>query len=584
LNLNLFSERTTQYSIRITQKFQMQENDNNKVETTPAKKEILMPLLLALALAIGLAVGFKMKNETLISFAPRHQDNKMSNEEIVGQGRIEEILRYIDAKYVDAIDNNVLVDKSINNILQELDPHSVFIPTEKAKEINEDLEGEYEGVGLETILLNDTFTIISPLLDSPAATVGLMSGDKILSVNDSNAIGKDIRWLNSVLHGERGTEVSIKILRGEGERPKSYTLTRERVAIHSVEVATMLDNQTGYIRISRFSNNTTKEFNIGLEKLYENKTMQDLVIDLRQNSGGYLDKAVDVLSQIFKDRDKLLVYTKGRTVHRNEYKTSGRARHEVGKIAVLIDEGSASASEIVAGAIQDWDRGLIVGRKSFGKGLVQEPYMLKDGSELRLTVARYFTPSGRSIQRPYKGKTKKQYQDEEDKRLKMSELGIEESEMQSDTSRFFTAGGRVVLGGGGIKPDYFVPMDGIIYNDYYQSLKQWIPDYAYIYYTQFRKDLKFKTWQEYQTNFKISDFAFNDFIKYTERKGMKKQPDELSTIKLGMCKLLKARVARLMYGEEGYYGILNDNDPVIYKALEVLKQKDPLGLRRLARK
>jgi carboxyl-terminal processing protease len=563
----------------------MQENDNNNiVETTPAKKEILMPLLLAMALAIGLAVGFKMKNETLISFAPRHQDSKMSNEEIVGQGRIEEILRYIDAKYVDAIDNNVLVDKSINNILQELDPHSVFIPTEKAKEINEDLEGEYEGVGLETILLNDTFTIISPLLDSPAATVGLMSGDKILSVNDSNAIGKDIRWLNSVLHGERGTEVSIKILRGEGERPKSYTLTRERVAIHSVEVATMLDNQTGYIRISRFSNNTTKEFNIGLEKLYENKTMQDLVIDLRQNSGGYLDKAVDVLSQIFKDRDKLLVYTKGRTVHRNEYKTSGRARHEIGKIAILIDEGSASASEIVAGAIQDWDRGLIVGRKSFGKGLVQEPYMLKDGSELRLTVARYFTPSGRSIQRPYKGKTKKQYQDEEDKRLKMSELGIEESEMQSDTSRFFTAGGRVVLGGGGIKPDYFVPMDGIIYNDYYQSLKQWIPDYAYIYYTQFRKDLKFKTWQEYQTNFKISDFAFNDFIKYTERKGLKKQPNELSTIKEGMRKLLKARVARLMYGEEGFYGILNDNDPVIYKALEVLKQKDPLGLRRLARK
>jgi carboxyl-terminal processing protease len=563
----------------------MLENDNNNiVETTPAKKEILMPLLLALALAIGLAVGFKMKNETLISFAPRHQDSKMSNEEIVGQGRIEEILRYIDAKYVDAIDNNVLVDKSINNILQELDPHSVFIPTEKAKEINEDLEGEYEGVGLETILLNDTFTIISPLLDSPAATVGLMSGDKILSVNDSNAIGKDIRWLNSVLHGERGTEVSIKILRGEGERPKSYTLTRERVAIHSVEVATMLDNQTGYIRISRFSNNTTKEFNIGLEKLYENKTMQDLVIDLRQNSGGYLDKAVDVLSQIFKDRDKLLVYTKGRTVHRNEYKTSGRARHEIGKIAILIDEGSASASEIVAGAIQDWDRGLIVGRKSFGKGLVQEPYMLKDGSELRLTVARYFTPSGRSIQRPYKGKTKKQYQDEEDKRLKMSELGIEESEIQSDTSRFFTAGGRVVLGGGGIKPDYFVPMDGIIYNDYYQSLKQWIPDYAYIYYTQFRKDLKFKTWQEYQTNFKISDFAFNDFIKYTERKGLKKQPNELSTIKEGMRKLLKARVARLMYGEEGFYGILNDNDPVIYKALEVLKQKDPLGLRRLARK
>jgi carboxyl-terminal processing protease len=562
----------------------MHENNIDITEPKQAKKDILMPLFLALALAGGIAVGFKMKNESLISFAPTTKENKNSEENIVGQGRIEEILRYIDAKYVDAIDNHALVDKSINNILQELDPHSTFIPTEKAKEINEDLEGEYEGVGLETILLNDTFTIITPLLNSPAATVGLMSGDKILTINDSNAIGKDIRWLNKTLQGDRGTEVSLTVQRGESSRPKAFTISRDRVPIHSVEVATMLDAETGYIRISRFSNNTTREFIQGLEKLFENKSMKDLVIDLRQNPGGYLDKAVDVLSQLFKDKDKLLVYTKGRTVHRNEYKTSGRFRYDVGKVAVLIDEGSASASEIVAGAIQDWDRGLVIGRRSFGKGLVQEPYMLKDGSELRLTVARYFTPSGRSIQRPYKGKSRKQYQDEEDNRLKMSELGIEESEKQSDTTRFLTASGRSVYGGGGIKPDYFVPLETVLYNDYYQSLRQWIPDYAYIYYTQFRKDLKFKDWPEYQVNFKISEFAFNDFIKYTERKGVTRQSAEISGIKESMRKLLKARIARLMYGEEGYYGILNDNDPVIYKALDVLKQKDPLGLRRIARK
>ena len=318
--------------------------------------------------------------------------------------------------------------------------------------------------------------------------------------------------------------------------------------------------------------------------MIEKQGKKDLIIDLRQNPGGYLDKAVDVLSQLFKDKDKLLVYTKGRTVHRNEYKTNGRSRYEVGKVAILIDEGSASASEIVAGAVQDWDRGVIVGRRSFGKGLVQEPYSLKDGSELRLTVARYFTPTGRSIQKPYKEKTKKQYQSEDDNRFERGELTNADSIHQTDSARFYTASGRLVYGGGGIQPDYFVPIEAVFKNDYFIQLKPWIHEYAYRYYSLFRKDIRFTDWQEYQRNFRITDFAFNDFIKYTERQGVQRQSNEISSIREPIRKQLKARIARLIYGDEGYYGILNDNDPVIGRALELLKQKNPLGIKKIAKK
>ena len=562
----------------------MSEKIVQSSENNLTKKDIWTPLLLSSMVVVGIVVGLKLKNEPLVSVAPKEMDTKTEADEILGQGRMEEILRYVDAKYVDGVSDKILVDKAINNLLQELDPHSVYIPADAIKDVSEDLEGEFEGVGIETIIIDDTINIITPLSNSPAATAGLMSGDKILTIGDSIAVGKDKRWLNNKLRGKKGTTLKLSILRDNESRPKVFTVTRDKVPVHSVDVATVLDDQTGYIKISRFSANTTKEFILGLEKLIEKQGKKDLIIDLRQNPGGYLDKAVDVLSQLFKDKDKLLVYTKGRTVHRNEYKTNGRSRYEVGKVAILIDEGSASASEIVAGAVQDWDRGVIVGRRSFGKGLVQEPYSLKDGSELRLTVARYFTPTGRSIQKPYKEKTKKQYQNEDDKRFERGELTNADSIHQTDSARFYTASGRLVYGGGGIQPDYFVPIEAVFKNDYFIQLKPWIHEYAYRYYSLFRKDIRFTDWQEYQRNFRITDFAFNDFIKYTERQGVQRQSAEISSIREPIRKQLKARIARLIYGDEGYYGILNDNDLVIGRALELLKQKNPLGIKKLAKK
>ena len=562
----------------------MSEKIVQSSENNLSKKDIWTPLLLSGMVVIGIVVGLKLKNEPLVTVAPKELDTKSSTDEIIGQGRMEEILRYVDAKYVDGVSDKILVDKAINNLLLELDPHSVYIPADAIKDVSEDLEGEFEGVGIETINIDDTINIITPLSNSPAATAGLMSGDKILMISDTSAIGKDKRWLNNKFRGKKGTTLKLSILRDNESRPKVFTVTRDKVPVHSVDVATVLDDQTGYIKISRFSANTNKEFILGLEKLIEKQGKKDLIIDLRQNPGGYLDKAVDILSQLFKDKDKLLVYTKGRTVHRNEYKTNGRSRYDVGKVAILIDEGSASASEIVAGAVQDWDRGIIVGRRSFGKGLVQEPYSLKDGSELRLTVARYFTPTGRSIQKPYKNQTKKQYQNEDDKRYERGELTIADSTHQTDSARFYTASGRLVYGGGGIQPDYFVPIESIFKNDYFIQLKPWIHEYAYRYYSLFRKDIKFTDWQEYQRNFRITDFAFNDFIKYTERQGVPRQANEISSIREPIRKQLKARIARLIYGDEGYYGILNDNDPVIGRALELLKQKNPLGIKKIAKK
>ena len=564
----------------------MSENkEQNTSVAPPPKREILLPLFLSLAMMGGVFVGIKLKNEPLIKATPK-KTAQTGSEEIIGQGRMEEILRYVDAKYVDKVSNDFLVDRSINNVLQELDPHSVYIPANELAKVNEELDGEYEGIGMETMNFGDTITVVTPLADSPASKAGLMSGDKIMAIGDSLAIGKDQRWLNGRLRGKRGSQIKFTIVREGDTRPRILTLERDRVPVNSVDGATVLsDNLTGYIKISRFSSNTSNEFMAALAYLFEKKGAKNLVIDLRGNPGGYLDKAVAVLSQLFPEKDKLLVMTKGRTVHQNEYKTTGRQRFGVGKVAILIDEGSASASEIVAGAVQDWDRGVILGRRSFGKGLVQEPYELRDGSELRLTVARYYTPIGRSIQKPYKGKTREQYDDESEKRFGKGELTTQDSIQRTDAVRMRTAGGRWVFGGGGITPDFFVPIENYTRNDYYQNAKSWASEYAFQYYVSHRKkELNYGTWQEFQKNFIVTDYSFNEFLKYAERHNVQKVWAQILGVKEPLRRVIKARIARQLFGEEGYYGIMNESDPCIQNALYLFGKEDPLGLRALAQR
>ena len=559
--------------------------EENKIETkTPlTKREIWLPLVLSLAVVFGVLIGMKLQNEPLLDTKKKKTTlNKAEATDIVGQGRMEEILRYVDAKYVDDVDNSVMIDKSINNVLSELDPHSVYIPANELQSVSEELEGEFDGIGIETIILEDTINVVTTITDSPAAKSGLLTGDKIMVIDDSFAVRKDKRWLNARLRGKRGTPIKMQILRGS--KIQNINLDRDRIPLHSIDCAVTLDEKTGYVKINRFANNTTREFNQALTDLFEKKGVKNLILDLRGNPGGYLDKAVDILSQFFPDKDKLLVFTKGRTVHKNEYKTTGRQRFNIEKIAVLIDEGAASASEIVAGAVQDWDRGVIVGRRSFGKGLVQEPYELADGAELRLTVARYFTPNGRSIQKPYKNKTAKEYEDEENTRFERGELSSPDSIYQNSTAVFKTANGRIVYGGGGIAPDIFVPVEPYYKNAYYHQLKTWAIEYSYRYYLGHQNEMKFGDWREFRREFKVTDYSFGEFIKYAERHEVPKDAAQLNDLKPALRQLIKARIARQMFGDEGYFGILNEEDPCVRRAYEALQQEDPLGLRRLAQK
>jgi carboxyl-terminal processing protease len=561
----------------------MSVENNIELKSNPTKREIWLPLALSLAVVCGIWVGMKLQNEPLID--TQKKKTKLSTADatnIVGQGRMEEILRYVDAKYVDDVNNSVMVDKSINNLLQELDPHSVYIPANELQSVSEELEGEFEGVGVETIILEDTINVVTTITDSPASKAGLLTGDKIMAVDDSFAVRKDKRWLNARFHGKRGTSIKLQILRGG--KLVTMTLDRDKIPIQSIDCAVTLDEFTGYVKINRFANSTTREFNQALIDLFEKKGVKNLVLDLRGNPGGYLDKAVDILSQFFPDKEKLLVFTKGRTVHKNEYKTTGRQRFNIEKIAILIDEGSASASEIVAGAVQDWDRGVIVGRRSFGKGLVQEPYALADGAELRLTVARYFTPNGRSIQKPYKNKTPKEYDNEEDLRFERGELSNPDSIYQNATAIFKTSNGRIVYGGGGIAPDIFVPVESYYKNAYYHQLKNWAIEYSYRYYLGHQKEMKYKEWREFRREFKVTDYSFNEFVKYTQRHEVPKNTVEINELKQPLKQLIKARIARQMFGDEGYFGILNEDDACVKRAYEALKLEDPLGLRRLAQK
>ena len=368
----------------------------------PRKLNIWLPLLFALVLVAGMLIGTKLRP------APKGVSVANPNAEVpvsaMGQGKIEELIRYIEARYVDDVDRETLVQEAINEILSKLDPHSNYISAEDLKGVNESLEGEFDGIGIEFLVVDDTLIVVTPLAGGPSETAGVLAGDKIVEVSDSIISGVNMKSSDvmDLLRGKKGTEVTVKILRGKDTH--EITIIRDKIPNHSVDVSYMLDEKTGYIKVNRFSATTYEEFMKSLEELKEKNNMEDLVIDLRGNPGGYLNEATSILSQLFKEQKRLMVYTEGRTVKRNDYETTGRNFHQVDDIAVLIDEGSASASEIVAGAMQDWDRAVVIGRRSFGKGLVQEQYQLSDGSALRLTVARYFTPSGRLIQKDYEDK------------------------------------------------------------------------------------------------------------------------------------------------------------------------------------
>lgn len=541
----------------------------------PRQLSIWLPLLFALVLVAGMLIGMKMQSASPTIVV---ENSAGLDAAVPGQGKIEELLRYIEAKYVDEVNRDQLVDEAIKSIILQLDPHSSYINANRVKSINERLQGAYHGLGVEPLIVNDTVVVFKSLDDSPAKLAGIKAGDRIIKIDDSRVSGVNITRgrIEKLVRGAKGEKVALKILRPGEDKLLQIEVERNKIPLQSIETAQMLDDETGYIKISDFSSTTDQEFKENLENLFEEKEMKNLVIDLRQNPGGYLQEATSILNRLFTEKDKLLVYTEGRATHRNDYETTGMAFYKVEDVIVLIDEMSASASEILAGAIQDHDRGIIIGRRSFGKGLVQEQYNLRDGSALRLTVARYYTPSGRSIQKSYEDD--EAYDNDFWNRYHSGELSSKEQIAIADSTRFFTANGRVVYGGGGIVPDIFVPIDTELLSDEYLELQQYVNQFAFYYCDAQPLIFSNYTFEKFKEEYFLDDRIWQSYLKYAHRQGLKVKPFYPQVVKSGIKRYIKARMARQLYGDDAYYAVLIKDDPMLAEALRVLSRSNPLSV------
>lgn len=545
----------------------------------PKKLNIWLPLLFSLVLVAGMLIGTKMQNNPPTVAAIEVSKKEDLPPSTLGQGKLEELIRYIEARYVDDVNKDELVKEAIDNILFQLDPHSNYISAEQLKSVNEQLEGSFDGIGIEFVVVEDTVMVVAALAGGPAEAVGIRSGDKIVEIEDSLTVGNNIDYegILDKLRGESGSKIKIGVRRSNETKLNYFTITRGKIPVKSVEVAYMLDTETGYVKINRFSAKTYEEFMNALEDLVDNHDMKHLVLDLRQNPGGYLQEAVNILSQLFDRKDLLLVYTEGKNVSRSEYKSTGRNFYKIENIAVLTDEGSASASEIIAGAIQDHDRGVIIGRRTFGKGLVQEQYRLRDGSAIRLTVARYYTPSGRCIQKPYE--SREAYDEDVADRIHNGELYDESKIEIEDTTRYLTTGGRVVYGGGGIQPDIFVPLDSFLLNTYFIRLNQQVPAFAFRYLEANRNALEKTTLEEFVQNFAVSDNLLTSFHDFAVRQGVKRNDRQWKQIRKEIGQSLKAGIARHVWSEKGHQLVMNQEDPAVKKAMKVVKEEQPISLK-----
>jgi len=406
-------------------------------------------------LSLGMIFGYQMneKDESPLITSMGHLP-----EAVAPMGQIEELIRFVETKYVDTTDGAALTDAAINAILQQLDPHSIYISKEQLQRVNQEMDGSFYGIGIETFYINDTVHVIQAVPDGPAAKVGLQPYDKIIMINDSLVAGVGLKFsqIEDMIRGELGDKLDLVVENQQGQ-PRTVGVFVGDIPLRSIDIATNISPEVGYVKINRFSSTTYKEFMDHFEEMYEAGT-KHMIIDLRGNPGGYLPQATNILSQLFKEKGNLLVYTEGRKGQKIEYKTTGKPFFDVDRIAVLIDEGSASGSEIIAGAIQEWDRGIIIGRRSFGKGLVQEQYPLGNGGALRLTVAKYYTPSGRSIQKSYTDLDS--YDEDIHDRIVTGELYAADTTASDGQKLHQTLVlGRSVVAGGGISPDVFVPID-----------------------------------------------------------------------------------------------------------------------------
>ncbi|MCL4817123.1 MAG: S41 family peptidase [Flavobacteriales bacterium] len=532
-------------------------------------QSVLMPILLAFVMAVSLYLGTLITQPQSESFFFPTKEQKIS-----GLNKLNELLHFVEEAYVDTINKNQLLEKSFNDILQSLDPHSYYIPPAEFDEANEPLEGNFEGIGIEFRIINDTVTVISTIGGGPSEKAGLLSGDKIILANDSVIAGHNItnEKVMKLLKGPRGTNVKIGVLRKMKSETLFFTIKRDKIPIYSIDASYMIAPKIGYIKINKFAKNTYFEFLEAAENL-KNKGMEKMIIDLRNNGGGVMNAAIEIADE-FLDQRKMIVYTKGRKRNKEAYLATSKGNYHDLPLAVLINENSASASEILAGAIQDNDRGIIIGRRSFGKGLVQEQIEFPDHSAIRLTVARYYTPAGRNIQKPYNDGLDN-YRHETYIRMEKGELFSVDSIKYPDSLKFFTPKGKVVYGGGGIMPDYFVPIDTIGYTMYLSNLhgNAVFQEFAFYYMEKEKKKLSmYKNLNDFKKLFQVNEPVLLSFYKYAEELGVSKTENEIKLSKKIIQNRIKAHIARYLWKEEGLYSVLNEEDIMIKETVKLLSK------------
>ena len=483
-------------------------------------------------------------------------------------------LKLLESQYVEKINMDSLVEKGIENMLTQLDPHSVYLNKEDLQKANEPLEGNFEGVGVQFNILEDTIVVVHVIVGGPSQKVGIQDGDKIVLINGDTVAGKGIdnQGVFKRLRGPKGTEVTVGIQRNGEPELLEFLIVRDKIPLYALDAAYMIDNKLGYVKLSRFSSTATAEVAMAIDSLNE-LGMKDLILDLTGNSGGYLNQA-HLLADLFLDDEKLVVYTEGRAFPRQDLNAEFKGNFEKGRLVIMIDGGSASASEIVAGAVQDWDRGLLVGRRSYGKGLVQKGYNLPDQSAVRLTISHYYTPSGRSIQRPYKGLSG-DYREDIIYRIESGELFDEAKVTLKDSTPYYTQNKRVVYGGGGIMPDVYVPVDTTWRSDMYNKLlrKGTFSRFTLKYVNDNRTALQqqYPDLTSFRNKFIVDSLLWDNFISYAQSSGVTTEQSYDQSI-YSMKVQLKALIAQYLFDSKAYYPLINELDPIYMKALEVINE------------
>lgn len=526
----------------------------------------LMPLWFALILVAGIGLGLLLGSRSglFMLVSPDHD-------------RVNQVIRFVEQNYVDTINRRELELKAIDGLLEQLDPHSVYITAEEFHEANDPLLGSFEGIGVQFRIESDTVTVITPVAGGPSEKLGIRAGDRIVKVDGKNVAGIRITTNDVMrkLKGPKGTRVQVSIFRRGVAGLLDFDITRDVIPTYSVDIAYMPRPGIGFIRLNNFSATTHEETHAAIEDLQQ-QGMKQLILDLRSNGGGYL-KAATELADEFLGSGELIVYTEGMHHEKEIYNATADGLFEKGDLVVLVDEGTASAAEIVSGAIQDHDRGLILGRRTFGKGLVQEQMDFRDGSALRLTVARYYTPTGRCIQKPYKDGIE-MYNNDYVHRYLNGELEHPDSIKFPDSLKYKTPKGRTVYGGGGIMPDIFIPIEKDSALWYYKMVmnKGLVFQFAFEYADRNRAGLsRYKNAGQFISGFTVPGPVYDEFIRYAEAKGVKHEGKDLSGADLRTKTMLKAHIGRNLFDNKAYFPVLNTVDPTFLKGIETLKTALP---------